>query len=385
MTKSRRARTLVAAGLLSSVLVGCDSRGGEQAPPVGISGAPYEVEAEPALSLGVVGGDTLQEFHRVVTPFLMPDGNLVVPLSGAGTIRVFDPAGGLVRSLGRPGAGPGEFTFLTSAWPRGDTIEALDFRLRRITRFLPDGSTQEVPLSTEQRDVAIGGALDDGWAIGGVAAGGVGRDEVGVRHIAADGTDRGVIATVAGMVRYHAEGIGGGPEPFSPMTIIAIADGEVYTADALVAEVRAVRPADGQARTYAWTADPAPADAALLRAVVDSAVADVPSDRAAATRRRVEAAPEPTQLPLMRSLLVDDEGFLWIQEYDPFRHAIVGMLGARTNGGRWRILSPAGEEAGFVVMPEELEPYQITADAVVGIARDSLGVESVRVHTLRRR
>ena len=40
---------------------------------------------------------------------------------------------------------------------------------------------------------------------------------------------------------------------------------------------------------------------------------------------------------------------------------------------------------GSVELPSELEPHQITSDAVVGIVRDELGVESVRVHSLERR
>jgi hypothetical protein len=53
-------------------------------------------------------------------------------------------------------------------------------------------------------------------------------------------------------------------------------------------------------------------------------------------------------------------------------------------GGSWQIFSPSGVAAGVVEMPPDLQPVQITANAIVGIARDDLGVESVRVHTLQR-
>jgi hypothetical protein len=36
-------------------------------------------------------------------------------------------------------------------------------------------------------------------------------------------------------------------------------------------------------------------------------------------------------------------------------------------------------------LPAELQPIQVTRDAVVGIARDELGVEYVRVYPLERR
>jgi hypothetical protein len=48
------------------------------------------------------------------------------------------------------------------------------------------------------------------------------------------------------------------------------------------------------------------------------------------------------------------------------------------------IIGPDGRQMGTIDVPPEIEPTYITADAVVGIARDELGVESVRVHALRR-
>ena len=49
------------------------------------------------------------------------------------------------------------------------------------------------------------------------------------------------------------------------------------------------------------------------------------------------------------------------------------------------IFSPEGVQVGSIELPSELEPHHITSDAVVGIARVELGVESVRVYALTRR
>ena len=67
----------------------------------------------------------------------------------------------------------------------------------------------------------------------------------------------------------------------------------------------------------------------------------------------------------------------------------LAVLGGRLGGycgpgGNWLVISPEGAEVGWLEMPEGLEPVQITSDAVVGIYRDELGVESVRVHSLSR-
>jgi hypothetical protein len=86
-------------------------------------------------------------------------------------------------------------------------------------------------------------------------------------------------------------------------------------------------------------------------------------------------------------MIVDELGFVWVQRYEPLRHAAAlgGLRESSGAGGSWQIFSPRGVAAGLVEMPPDLQPVQITANVIVGIARDDLGVESVRVHTLQRR
>ncbi|MDE2754796.1 MAG: hypothetical protein OXI83_19675, partial [Gemmatimonadota bacterium] len=132
-----------------------------------------------------LGGDLHQEFDGVVRPFVLPDGRLVVPNAGGYDIRVFTEGGEFLDGLGGRGEGPGEFMYLSAAWPRGDTIEAFDGDLRRITRFLPDGSTEVVPIAGgEYPDLGLGaGPLGRGWTLGGVVAAGFGqRDRISVQH-----------------------------------------------------------------------------------------------------------------------------------------------------------------------------------------------------------
>jgi hypothetical protein len=113
-------------------------------------------------------------------------------------------------------------------------------------------------------------------------------------------------------------------------------------------------------------------------------------------QRLLEAAlevPEPDRISAFWSFIVDEEGYVWVLPYDPAAHsaALEGLgsgsylLGGSGPGGLWRVFAPDGTEVDPVRVPDELEPVTITSDAVVGIRRDELGVESVRVHVLRRR
>lgn len=389
---NRRARA-VRLGFLSTLLIACaDER--RPAPDARrwpeVAGTPLEIAADARLTLGRVGRDTLHTFHRVKTPFLLPDGRVAVPLNGAGTIRIFDAHAEFVTSYGRPGAGPGEFRYLQAAWSRGDTIEALDRRLRRITRFLPNGETETVRLETSMPDLSFGGPLSTGWAIAGVVDGGPGRrDRIAVRRMDRDGRDAGWITSVDGMVRYGDRRIGGGPAPLSPTAFVVIRHDLVYVGESLTPEIRVYDASGTLVRELTWEEDPRRDVAGLFHEVLDSAVARAPPAHRASVRRRLALAPVPEKISVFWKLIVDEEGFLWVRPYEPLIHAfalgtpVTG--GTAAPGGRWRILTPRGVEVGRLRVPSDLELVQVTSGAVVGIARDTLGVESVRVHALTRR
>jgi hypothetical protein len=105
--------------------------------------------------------------------------------------------------------------------------------------------------------------------------------------------------------------------------------------------------------------------------------------------QEVLQAPLPDSIPVYTDFLIDQEGLLWIRPYVPARDATVlgGAVGMhRTNrGGEWLVFSRTGNRVATVALPEDIEPYQITSTALVGIVRDELGVESVRVHRISRR
>jgi hypothetical protein len=69
-----------------------------------------------------------------------PDGSLHVQQPRELLIRVFDSGGRFVRTIGRSGRGPGEFEMLNAIGWVVDTLYAIDYSLRRVTQFTPDGA-----------------------------------------------------------------------------------------------------------------------------------------------------------------------------------------------------------------------------------------------------
>lgn len=350
-------------------------------------GTPLEIDAEARLTVGTVEGEPAEQFHRVVTPFLLPDGRLVVPVAGASEIRVFGPDGRHVSRLGGPGEGPGEFGSLNAAWPRGDTIEAFDGDLRRITRFFPDGGTGVVELGgARPAHMAVPGTLPEGWVLSGVAGGGFGRrDEMVVDRFALDGTHRNEIARVEGMARVRTA-VSTGPDPLSPKPVFSVHGGEVYVAETLTPTIRVLDPAGALEREITWAHEPSVSPEAAFARVVDEAVARAGPDEAAETRRRLEAFPIRDAVSAFWHFIVDDEGFVWVRPFEPAEHSLVlGGLRRAGPGGNWAIFSPGGKRVASVDAPEHLELRAVTSDAVVGVRRNDLGVEFVEVHSLVRR
>lgn len=380
---------ICAAAAAAAVACGGDDGGGPGVAPDAPPGTPRAADPEPRLVVGTVEGDTAQQFHRVRTPFLMDDGQLVVPVSGADAIRVFGPDGELLRSLGGTGQGPGEFTSLSAAWARGDTVEAYDGSLRRVVRFFPDGTYREVKLKgVRSAQLPVPGTWGDGWAVATLLFWGWGRrDEMAVHRYDRSGEDLGVVARVEGLARYRTP-LFSGPDPLSPRALFALHGDELYVAETTTPEIRVYGPEGDRRRTLVWEPEERiPPEEAFAR-VVEAEVEDAGPDQAEAVRRRQEAHEVRDHVSAFWGFLVDDEGFVWIQPYDPDAHSLrltAGGLSRPGSGGEWRILTPEGEPAGRVAVPDDLEPIRVTSDAVVGVRRNELGVEFVQVHDLERR
>lgn len=95
-----------------------------------------------------------------------PSGLMFVPQIQESRIVVFDSLGHFVRSIGRDGAGPGEFRLIGSLSWIGDTLVVSDLVLRRLSYFRVDGTF----LRTVNDPPSSGAGLD---TFGATADGGI--------------------------------------------------------------------------------------------------------------------------------------------------------------------------------------------------------------------
>jgi hypothetical protein len=117
------------------------------------------------LRIGTVEGDQNLMFGTVGMIAVDSEGNLYVMDSQAQRVQVFSADGEYLRTIGGPGAGPGELgrgvAFCLMA--AGDILTIPDLANQRINRFAPDGEAlPSSPLSFDNGIPALFRATDDG-------------------------------------------------------------------------------------------------------------------------------------------------------------------------------------------------------------------------------
>jgi len=351
------------------------------------AGTPVGLSEAPILVVGERADDPDHEFDRVLMPFLLPNGDIGVPLQSASTIRFFSPQGEFVRAIGSPGQGPGEFAALTAAWTRGDTIEVFDSSLKRVTRFVPGLSPETILLDAIASLQSAAPGLDNGtWILYGVKqVQRSGRDLIGVHQFAPDGNHVSELLENTGFRRHLHDG-GSGPDPISPRSVVRSGGNRVYVAETLAPRITVLDLATGEAESIVWEPHTvlSHGEAVTLAQEGTASPGHQPMDPSW-TLASFRALTGAEQVPVFSDLLIDGREFIWVRDYDPRVHATnVGGLTSPGAGGEWWILDSDGGRLNTVAIPEDFEPVSIDSDHLIGVRRDELGVESVRVYRIER-
>ena len=130
------ATTPVGSALLCAVLAACQG-------PANVDG--IDADALPVLSISEefrIGSvdDPVVGFSNIGAVTVDLDSNVYVLELQEVEVRVFDPSGTPLRSIGRSGQGPGEFSRPQSIGFRGDTLWVHDSSQRRVSMFSRDGT-----------------------------------------------------------------------------------------------------------------------------------------------------------------------------------------------------------------------------------------------------
>ncbi|MDE2677949.1 MAG: 6-bladed beta-propeller [Gemmatimonadota bacterium] len=362
-----------------------------------------ELAAEPTLSIGQLSGPDELLFGRIQSVRRDAAGNLVVADVQAHQIRIFDPQGRHLQSVGREGEGPGEFESLQGAWPVSDGgIVAADILLDRITQFDAEGTPDATATLAGSEDISFStiGLAGPGMLLSRAAApyvfspeslsgstkdvmdamvgGEENRRLLFVRH-RFDGTMVDTVATGTDALRASVSR-GSGIEmevtsftvPFSPRSVAAGSAHGVVVTDGAAYGVR-VFGEDGSLRLIARIDDPRAirTDAHLEKYVrgyrSDSDEREIQEDI-----ERYRQSPLPDSLPGYTDLLFAEGGEVWARRYR-FEDASVA---------RWDVFAADGFYLGRVDVPASFRIEEVGRGQALGVATDELGVERVQLYGL---
>ena len=362
-----------------------------------------ELATEPALSVGLLDGADEFLFGDIESVARDALGNLVVADGQALDIRVFDPEGGYLRSLGREGEGPGEFLDLTGAWTLADgSIVTVDYRLDRITRFDAEGAPVGTATFSSPDDlivlpVALGGpgailssatpfSVPSRYAMTGAIEDVVEslfeRDDQRVfflRHrfdgtlidTVAEGIDqpRATFSSGSGMdMEVQMRAVPFSPSPMATGSAhgVAFTSGAAYEVSVFdeAGDIRLIARLDESPpirteehlETYVRNPGGRERDEAWIRERLE----------------QYRTLDLPESLPGYTDILFADTGDIWARRYR--------MRGESMD--RWDVFASDGAYLGRVHIPTSFRVEEVSRGQIVGIATDELGVERVEVRDL---
>lgn len=352
---------------------------------------------DPVVEIGVVAGELAQQLDRVIGAGRLRDGRIVVANGGTNELRFFDAKGRHLKTAGGRGGGPGEFRrMLAFGRVRGDTIIVSDTRAGIVSRFDGQGVYLEkvfldLPGGDPPRFLPDGSLLLPLYESGGFG-GELELFAAGTRTAEADGLYRpefellrfGAGAETADTIGRFVGGeiwkleLGGGvratrPRPFARHHVYSPAGDGVVVMHNDRPEIRRFA-ADGTLEMIIRfeARPPAAISAADRTAVRDSFMLGINPASAPRFERWLGEVPYPPTRPIAQAVVGGTEGSVWLQE------------GAAPAGGleRWSIFGADGTWLQRVDLPAGTVPLEIGADYLLGLWRDELDVEFVRLHRI---
>lgn len=320
----------------------------------------------------------------------LPDGRLVVGNRGSSELFFFDAAGRFEFARGGQGDGPGELgaVYGMARCPNGRVVIE---EVRRLSVFDPDGELVEtVPITghladfrarvlglsadcasvllrvqtrepSKPTDEVIGPPLTFYWA----AFSDGKRDTVAV------------IPELQARRWEIGEAVGSVPIPYGRRSVADASGAGLIVGEAEKFEIRRLDRSGKVIAVIRWAAQPEPVTAddwSDWQSAYETYLRDRPEQ--ANIRPKSNFFAQPELKPTYATLMAGPAERVWVQRYGghgPF---------SPEPSDNWWVFASDGRWLAEVTMPPGLEVVEITDTHVVGIYKDDLDVEHVRLHLL---
>ena len=323
------------------------------------------------------------------------DGTVVVADGETRELRWFDPQGEQTTSAGGLGLGPGSFERLEwiSALD-GDKVIAFDYRSLRLSIFDRNGkleSTSTLVIAGESRGGSVTGMFADStvllvsdlrsWIppllrVGSRTRGLVRGPAIAYRYdldgslVINLGTFEGSEQILTG-IRY----VRANPRPFGRNAVFAAAGYRFYAGTQDEYQVL-VHDSNGELNTIVRRlVENRPVTEAIVERYKEVRLAGLTEIRERMDKQReLDSLPFPGAMPAYGQLRADASGNLWVAEY---RYP-------SDEPSTWSVFDDEFQYLGLVEAPEGFEIHEIGSDYVLGVAKDTDGVEHVRMYALEK-
>lgn len=367
--------------------------------PLGLA-AQVRVEPTPTATFGATSEAGDLRFTTAAWATRLSSGEVAVADLAEAAVRILGPDGALRRTLGRRGAGPGEFGLpIWIGRCRGDSLTIWD-AAARVTTYAAAARATDAPTTRTVSDaasslhaacasdgrlallqgmqprrdvppVATGESPNGGqYTIAQMAAALITVDSAGAVQRVRESISQG--HWVVGRLGPQG-GSGGVPRPLAPATYFAFAGGTLVLADAGTGEVSGLA-ADGRDAFRFSAAGPArrvtPAD---YDRAVTSAVALVPAPMREAATAFVRSVPPPTEVPHFWRVLTDPEGLIWL---------VVSPVASSET--RFRVYTTTGRLVAEPRIAGAVIPFEVGTDYLLGKRENGDGEDELVVWRVSR-
>ncbi len=347
------------------------------------------------LRIGSSDGDPDYQFGQIAGITIGETGEVFVLDQQAAQIRVFDAAGTFARSIGSPGAGPGEIGAGASALLNisADTIAVADMGNMRVQHFLEDGT----PAGNYRIDMAAGVPIrwqdtPAGLAVVQIRPGMFNTDESAAADSmdailarTTDGTTADTILRVPAGKTFSMSG--GVPEFnfFSPEPVWALAGAGVWYGINNTYEVGLYDNAGQMVRKLKKDFVPSPVsdeDQTIMTDMMRKIFEQQPGMPPQVVDQILSVMEFADNFPAYLQFFSGPESSLWVQHIqipseltEEEKESFNPLLSMGSSS--WDVFDTDGRFLGEIEMPARFQPLRFTTDRIYGVWRDDLDVQYV--------
>jgi hypothetical protein len=359
-------------------------------PAMAGAGDAWAVSETPAATMEPPEAGGEYTLYQVSQLAFMGGDRIAVGVGGTNEILVLTVDGNLEASMGGTGQGPGQFKSLASIGVLpGDSVVGFGFASRQAQIFGPGGELARTftpeperdPLSYDEllttdsgqfyllRHAQVQPGVEPGTHR--ISAPSFRLDSEG-RLVAELGPFPGRMITSGsffGILLFSPELVGAG---LGEGIVVGVGDRE---------ELQVLAPDGHLSRIIRWPRKDRTLDAEQVEGIILRANAESPEPAPQPVIDQFLKLPFPEEYPPYGHLLTSDSGEIWVGEY------WVGDLilpEAPPPPREWKVFDSSGIWLTSVTTPEGFELEDVRGDELLGVYRNELGVESIRIYRLAR-